>query len=111
MGVGLLLNLGGPVSAPVMVLSLLLFSVAPIYGGVRFGAAMMPVQQNGVETGATCRGRETESCEAGVRDGPALVGPSCAAEFALGRGTSRSKISWRWMHSCNASVTVAHFAF
>ena len=35
MGVGLLLNMGGPASAAVMVLSFLLFSAAPIYGGVR----------------------------------------------------------------------------
>jgi hypothetical protein len=54
-GRGVLLNLDGPVSVAVMVLSFLLFSAAPIYGGVRFGAAMVPVQQNGVETGATCR--------------------------------------------------------
>jgi hypothetical protein len=43
--------------------------------------------------------------------GPPLVGPSCAAAFALASGHLPLEALLRKMHSCNASVTVARFVF
>ena len=52
-------------------------------------------------------GRETEPCEAGATDGPAVVGPRYASALALGKRHLPLEELSRWTHSCNASVPCA----